>query len=56
MRSQSRTRVTVDILTIGFRKAVTVDDEVKALLGIPEPWAFYLRLALGTGLRWSEAT
>jgi integrase len=29
------------------------DDEVEAVLRIPEPWAFYLRLALGTGLRWS---
>lgn len=30
------------------------DQEVDCLLGIPEPWAFVMRLGLGTGLRWSE--
>lgn len=30
------------------------DDEVDAVLRIPEPHAFALRLALGTGLRWGE--
>jgi integrase len=31
------------------------DEEVNAILGIEEPWAFYLRFLIGTGLRWSEA-
>jgi integrase len=30
------------------------DHEVRAVLGIPEPQAFVVRLALGTGLRWGE--
>lgn len=30
------------------------DRQVSALLGIPEPHAFIVRLALGTGLRWGE--
>jgi integrase len=30
------------------------DAEVEALLGVPEPYAFMVRLALGTGLRWGE--
>jgi len=30
------------------------EDEVAAVLGIAEPWAFYVRLALSTGLRWAE--
>jgi len=29
-------------------------EEADAVMAIPEPWAFYVRLALGTGLRWSE--
>jgi len=29
-------------------------DEVEALLAIPEPFAFVVRLGLGTGLRWGE--
>jgi integrase len=32
------------------------DEEVEAVLGIPEPHAFVVRLALGTGLRWGELT
>jgi len=32
------------------------DDEVTQLLAIPEPWAFVIRLGLGTGLRWGELT
>jgi integrase len=32
------------------------DSEVEALLGVPEPYAFIVRLALGTGLRWGELT
>ncbi len=31
-----------------------LDDEVAAVLSIPEPQAFIVRLALGTGLRWGE--
>jgi integrase len=30
------------------------DDEVSALLTIPEPWAFIIRFALGIGMRWGE--
>lgn len=30
------------------------DDQVEMVLGIPEPYAFVIRLALGTGLRWGE--
>jgi integrase/recombinase XerD len=30
------------------------DAEVESLLGVPEPYAFIVRLALGTGLRWGE--
>jgi integrase len=30
------------------------DDEVRRVLAIPEPRAFVVRLALGTGMRWSE--
>jgi integrase len=30
------------------------DEEVEALLAIPEPHAFAIRLGLGTGLRWAE--
>ena len=30
------------------------DGEIAALLAIPEPYAFVIRLALGTGMRWSE--
>lgn len=30
------------------------DHEVAAVLGIPEPQAFVIRLGLGTGLRWGE--
>ncbi len=32
------------------------DDELAKVLGIPEPWAFVVRLAVGTGLRWGELT
>lgn len=32
------------------------DPEVEQVLGIPEPYAFVVRLALGTGLRWGELT
>jgi integrase len=32
------------------------DEEVEQMLGIPESWAFVVRLALGTGLRWGELT
>lgn len=32
------------------------DEEVARLVTLPEPWGFYLRLLVGTGLRWSEAT
>ena len=32
------------------------DDEVTAVLGVPEPHRFVIRLALGTGLRWAELT
>jgi integrase len=31
-------------------------DEVAAVLTIPEPYAFVVRLGLGTGLRWGELT
>jgi len=31
-----------------------LDDEVAAVLSIPEPQAFIVRLALATGLRWGE--
>ncbi len=30
------------------------DAEVEAVLAVPEPYAFIVRLALGTGLRWGE--
>lgn len=30
------------------------DEEVQAVLSVPEPYAFIVRLALGTGLRWGE--
>jgi len=30
------------------------DDELERVLRIPEPWAFVVRLGLGTGLRWGE--
>src|SRR5437764_12196999 len=30
------------------------DAEVERLLSVPEPYAFIVRLALGTGLRWGE--
>jgi integrase len=30
------------------------DDEVEKVRAIPEPWAFVVRFALATGLRWSE--
>lgn len=30
------------------------EEEVGAIVSITEPWGFYVRLALGTGLRWSE--
>lgn len=30
------------------------DEEVERLLAIPEPWAFVIRFALATGLRWGE--
>jgi integrase len=30
------------------------DEEIAAVLAIPEPHAFIIRLALGTGMRWSE--
>lgn len=30
------------------------DPEVEAILGVPEPHAFVIRLGLGTGLRWGE--
>lgn len=30
------------------------DEEVEALLAIPEPHAFVIRLGLGTGMRWGE--
>jgi integrase len=30
------------------------DADIAAILAIPEPHAFVIRLALGTGLRWSE--
>ncbi len=32
------------------------DAEVVAVLGVPEPWGFVIRLGLGTGLRWGELT
>ncbi len=32
------------------------DEEVARILGVPEPYAFVCRLALGTGLRWGELT
>jgi integrase len=32
------------------------DADVDSVLGIPEPYAFVVRLALGTGLRWGELT
>ncbi len=31
-------------------------EEVRAVLGVPDPYAFVIRLALGTGLRWGELT
>jgi len=31
-------------------------DEVGAVLSVPEPYAFVIRLGLGTGLRWGEMT
>ncbi len=30
------------------------DSEVEAILSVPEPYAFVVRLGLGTGLRWGE--
>jgi integrase len=30
------------------------DAEVEALVGLPEPYGFAIRLALGTGMRWGE--
>jgi integrase len=30
------------------------EDEIKKLVGLPEPYGFTIRLALGTGLRWGE--
>lgn len=30
------------------------EDEIRAVLAIPEPWAFVIRLGLATGLRWGE--
>ena len=32
------------------------DEEVERILRVPEPYAFVVRLALGTGLRWGELT
>ena len=32
------------------------DAEVTAILSVPEPYAFIVRLGLGTGLRWGELT
>ncbi|HYM81558.1 MAG TPA: hypothetical protein VEY91_09120, partial [Candidatus Limnocylindria bacterium] len=32
------------------------DEEVEAVVRIQEPYAFVVRLALGTGLRWGELT
>ena len=32
------------------------DEEVERILRIPEPYAFVVRLGLGTGLRWGELT
>jgi len=31
------------------------DEEALELVALPEPWGFYLRLLLGTGIRWGEA-
>lgn len=31
------------------------DEEAAKLVKLPEPWGFYLRLLLGTGIRWGEA-
>lgn len=31
------------------------DDAVRALVALPDPWGFVVRLLVGTGLRWSEA-
>lgn len=31
------------------------DHEVEKLVEMPEPWGFYLRLLLATGIRWGEA-
>lgn len=31
-------------------------EEVEAVLGVPEPYAFVIRFALATGLRWGELT
>lgn len=33
---------------------VLADEEVAALMGLPEPYGFIARLGLGTGLRWGE--
>jgi integrase len=32
------------------------EEECAKLVTMPEPWGFYLRLLLGTGIRWGEAT
>ncbi|MEO5987748.1 MAG: tyrosine-type recombinase/integrase [Candidatus Eisenbacteria bacterium] len=32
------------------------DEEVNAVVGVPDPHGFVVRLALGTGLRWGELT
>ena len=32
------------------------DEEVQAIVRIPEPYGFVVRLALGTGMRWGELT
>lgn len=32
------------------------EDEAQAIASLPEPWGFYCRLLLGTGMRWTEAT
>lgn len=32
------------------------EEECAELVTLPEPWGFYLRLLLGTGIRWGEAS
>ena len=41
-------------ITPSVRGCLLTDAEAKKVLAIPEPHAFVIRLALGTGMRWGE--